>query len=180
MTRKTIKTIPYRRKQEGKTNYKKRLRLVQSQKPRLVIRQSLKNMLVQVISFDPVGDKVLAEAKSGELKNHGWKGTLGNIPAAYLTGYMTGMKCKKAGLKDLVVDLGFRTPTKGSRIFAVIKGIRDAGIDINCNEEKFPSDDRINGKHIEAYAENLSTKERDPSQISKMIDQVKQKVSNIK
>ncbi|MGM5488233.1 MAG: 50S ribosomal protein L18 [Nanobdellota archaeon] len=187
MVRKTFKTIPYRRKLEGKTDYKKRLRYIQSGKPRLVIRQSLKNMLVQAITFDPVGDKVLIEAKSGELKDHGWKGTLGNVPAAYLTGYLAGMKCKKAQVEDVVVDLGFRTPKKGSRVFAVIKGLLDAGVQINCKEEKLPSEDRITGKHIEGYATSVGKDKftgyakagTDPTQISTMITQVKEKVSKV-
>jgi len=32
-------SVPYRRKREGKTNYKKRLKLLLSNKPRLVIQQ---------------------------------------------------------------------------------------------------------------------------------------------
>ena len=40
-------------------------------------------------------------------------------------------------------------PTKGSRIFASLKGILDAGIDIPHNEEVLPSEERIKGEHID-------------------------------
>jgi large subunit ribosomal protein L18 len=34
--------MPFRRRREGKTNYTKRLKLLLSRKPRLVVRKSLK------------------------------------------------------------------------------------------------------------------------------------------
>ena len=61
-------TVAHRRKWTGKTDYKKRMKFLMSDKPRLVIRRSLKNILLQVIEFGPVGDKVLIAASSAELK----------------------------------------------------------------------------------------------------------------
>ena len=50
---KTHKTraAAYRRKREGKTDYRKRLRLLLSGKPRLVIRRSLRDISAQVIEY---------------------------------------------------------------------------------------------------------------------------------
>ena len=65
--------MPFRRRREGKTNYKKRLKLLLSKKPRLVVRKSLKYIRAQIVEFDKKGDKTLASAFSRELKKLGWK-----------------------------------------------------------------------------------------------------------
>jgi len=56
-----------RRRREGKTDYRKRLRLLKSRKTRIVVRNSLKNICVQFVGYDEVGDKILASAISKEL-----------------------------------------------------------------------------------------------------------------
>ena len=66
-------TVPYRRKRKGATSYKTRLRLIQSGKPRLVIRKSLRNIRLQIIEYSSNNDKVLFSASSAELKKLGWK-----------------------------------------------------------------------------------------------------------
>ena len=60
--------MPFKRRLEGKTNYRKRLRLLLSRKPRLVVRKSLKHVRAQIIEFDPVGDKTIVSASTEELK----------------------------------------------------------------------------------------------------------------
>jgi len=153
--------VPLRRKREGKTNYKKRLRLLLSHKPRLVIRPSLRNMAVQIITYAPQGDSVVAAATARELEPLGWKGHKGNIPSAYLTGLLLGTKAKGKGVKEAILDLGLKSPTKGSRVFACLKGAIDAGLTIPHGEDIFPSPERIAGKDIAAYAELLKeNKER--------------------
>ena len=52
MSRSKTQVVPFKRKREGKTDYKKRLKLLSSSKPRLVIRKSLKNMTVQIIEYE--------------------------------------------------------------------------------------------------------------------------------
>jgi large subunit ribosomal protein L18 len=88
MKRHTIYTIPYRRARLGKTNYRLRLKLLLSQKPRLVARLSSKNAMAQLITFEPAGDKVVATANSNQLAKLGWKGNKGNLSAAYLVGML--------------------------------------------------------------------------------------------
>ena len=84
--------VPFRRRREGKTDYKARKALVISRLPRVVTRGSLKHMNVQVIEATPTGDKVIVSANSQELKNYGWKVSCGNLPSAYLTGLLCGMR----------------------------------------------------------------------------------------
>lgn len=149
--------IPFRRRQEGKTDYKARKALIISKLPRLVTRGSSRHMNVQIIQAAPTGDKVIVSAKSQELKNYGWKTTCGNLPSAYLTGLLCGKRALEKNVKKAVLDIGLAQPTKEARIFASVKGIADAGVDIPHNADKLPSDDRVKGQHIADYAETLSS-----------------------
>lgn len=147
MARKTTVTVPFRRRREGKTNYKKRLALLLSERPRIVVRKSLKNIQVQIIEYVPDGDQIKVGVSSRALEKFGYKSHRGNIPAAYLSGYLLGKKAVKSGIKSAVLDIGNHTSTKGNRIYAAVKGAIDAGLEVPCDPEMFPSDDRINGKH---------------------------------
>jgi len=120
--------VQKRRKRTGKTNYKKRLKLLLSHKLRLVVRPALKNITVQIVEYHPKGDKVVASANARELEKLGWKFNKGNLPAAYLTGLLAGTRAKEKGIKEAILDVGLNSSTKGSRIFACLKGTIDAGL----------------------------------------------------
>jgi large subunit ribosomal protein L18 len=142
------KLIPFKRKREGKTNYKKRLSLLTSGKPRLVVRKSLKNILAQIIEFHPDGDKVLASAHSKDLIKMGWKGYGRNVTAAYLVGLLCGKRAQNAGVKEAILDLGFYQTIKGSVIYAALKGAVDSGLIVPHSEKVFPAEERIAGEHL--------------------------------
>ena len=139
--------MQHKRRRNLKTNYKKRLALIKSEKARLVIRKRLNNISVQFINFDSKGDKTIASAFSTELKKLGWKFSLGNIPSAYLTGLLAGNKAK-GKIKEAVLDIGLQTSIKGSRIYSALKGVLDSGVNVNHSENILPSEDRIKGLHI--------------------------------
>lgn len=149
--------IPFRRRREGKTDYKARKALILSKLPRLVTRGSSKHMNVQIIQATLTGDEVVASVKSQELRNHGWKINCGNLPSAYLTGLLCGKKAIEKNVKKAVLDIGLVQPTKEARIFASVKGVIDAGIDVPHNADKLPSYERVKGQHIVDYAEILSS-----------------------
>lgn len=148
-------TMPFRRRKEGKTDYKKRLKLLLSKKPRLVVRRSLKYIRVQVVEFDKKGDRALVSASSKELKKMGWKFPTDNLPSAYLVGLLIGKKALEKGVKEAVLDSGLYPSTKGSRIYTVVKGAVDAGLNIPVGKEIFPSEERIKGLHIANYLEKF-------------------------
>jgi large subunit ribosomal protein L18 len=139
--------IQFKRRMEKKTNYAKRIALLKSEKTRLVIRKSLSNISIQFINFKTNGDETIASANSTELKKIGWNKT-GNIPAAYLTGLLAGKKAKNKNIKEAVLDMGLQTSTKGSRIYAALKGVLDSGINVPHSKDILPSDQRIKGEHI--------------------------------
>ena len=144
--------MPFKRRLEKKTNYKKRLGLLLSEKPRLIVRASLKHMKVQIIKYEVKGDKTIASATTQELKKLGWKYSTSNLPAAYLTGLLIGKKAKKKKVKNVVVDFGVQRIVKGSRLYAALKGAIDAGLEVPCSEGVFPSEERIRGENIVKYS----------------------------
>jgi len=146
--------VPLRRRREGKTDYQARKSLVLSRKPRLVTRNSLKNVAAQILVAKPHGDEVLVAAHSSELKKYGWKAPTGNVPAAYLTGLLCGLKAKSKGVKEAILDIGLIAPTKGAKVFATLSGVLDAGVDVPHDEEKIVKE-RSQGEHIAVYGKSL-------------------------
>ncbi|MCW4016368.1 MAG: 50S ribosomal protein L18 [Candidatus Bathyarchaeota archaeon] len=148
--------VPFRRRREGKTNYRTRRALVLSRVPRLVVRLTLKQAIIQVIEAEAIGDKVIVSACSRELvKNYGWLSNGGNIPSAYLTGLLCGFKARANGVDKAFLDIGLHIPSKGTRLFAALKGFVDAGVEVPHGEEILPDEGRISGQHIADYAQNL-------------------------
>ena len=184
--------VKFRRRREGKTNYYKRRIMVISGKPRLVVRFSNRYVVAQVVVSAPQGDFTVAEASSRELvKKFGWLGGSGNTPAAYLVGLLIGYRALSRGIKLAILDVGLHRVTKGGRLFAVVKGAVDAGLEVPHDEEVLPSEDRISGEHIAQYAANLKqsnpelykvrfskylAKGLEPENISKHFEEVKSKI----
>lgn len=142
--------VHYRRKRKKKTDYKKRLGLLKSGLPRLVVRKSNKHVIVQLVKYESEGDKVTASAHSKDLKKFGWKYSTSNLPAAYLTGLLCGKRALNK-TKDAILDLGKQSLTKGSGIYAALKGAIDAGMNIPADESVFPPEARVSGEHIAAH-----------------------------
>jgi len=185
--------VAFRRRREGKTDYQQRRGLVLSGLPRMVIRGSLRSISAQLIKAEVGGDKVIVSAHSNELaKKYGWQGGGGNLPAAYLTGLLCGYKATASGMKEAVLDLGLHAPTKGSRVFAALKGALDAGLMIPHDEDKLPDEKRVQGQHVSEYAKHLSSTPDSyqkrfaeqlsrglrPEEITEHFSQVKQKISS--
>jgi len=184
--------VPRKRRREGKTNYYKRYRMIISgQKLRAVIRKTGRQIIVQIIEFSPSGDRTIAAAVSKELRKFGWLGDLHNTPASYLTGLLAGLKARKTGIKFAVPDIGLHPSIKGSRVYAAIRGLNDAGIKVPASPDIFPNEERILGKHISAYASKLQEVNPDlyrrlfagiisrglkPENISEHFEEVKSKI----
>ena len=157
------KQMPFRRRIEGKTDYRKRLALLKSGKPRVVVRRSNKNIQVQFALYDVEGDRIVTSAHGNELRKYGWEYPLSNTPAAYLTGLLAGKRALKHNLEEGILDIGLYTPKRGARIFAALKGVADAGVNIPYGEDIVPSEDRIHGAHM---AEGIADK----------VDEIKSKI----
>ncbi|HID26221.1 MAG TPA: 50S ribosomal protein L18 [Thermoplasmata archaeon] len=138
----------FRRHREGVTDYRKRKKLLKSRKIRAVIRRSLNHITVQFVQYKEDGDVVLVSAISSDLKRYGWKLPKDTTTAAYLTGLLAGKRAQEVGVKECIADIGRYTPCKGSRVFAAIKGIIDAGVECPCDESMFPDEKRLAGEHL--------------------------------
>ena len=151
--------VPFRRRREGKTDYAARMKLVDYDKSRLVVRLSNAHATVQVIDYAPEGDITLASAVSKQLANYGYLGGASNTSAVYLTAYLCAKRALAKGIDSAILDIGLKSAIKGSKVFAALKGAVDAGLDIPYGEAVLPDESRINGEHVANYAESLDDDE---------------------
>ncbi len=177
--------VKFRRRREGKTDYRARKRLITQDKNkynapkyRLVVRLSNRYVTVQVVYATMVGDRTICQAHSTELPRYGMPTGLKNYAAAYCTGLLCARRLlSKLGLSEIytgqdeatgevvktgdkkkeyfvdevddekrpfraLLDVGIRSTTTGSRVFAAMKGATDGGLDIPHSEKRFPGYDR--------------------------------------
>lgn len=141
--------MPLKRRRKGKTDYRQRLRLLKSGKIRAVVRPSNQHMRLQFIQYKRDGDEVVTCSTSDHLEDFGWEGHGSNIPASYLVGLLGGKRALEEGIEEVVLDIGLEYPEKGSKLFAVLKGMLDAGVDVPHDQESLPEEERIKGEHID-------------------------------
>ena len=146
--------VPLRRRKEGKTNYHVRYKLLLSKRPRVVVRKSNASTTLQLVVAELEGDKTLLTVNSRELRDFGFSSAVGNLPAAYLTGLLFGKRMLALGAEGGIADIGLHASTKGNRIYAAIKGVVDAGVDVPHSPEIFPDEERIRGEHIKSHTGN--------------------------
>ena len=141
-----------RRRREGKTDYKKRLKILEGGFPRVVIRKTNKYLILQLVESKEAKDSVRLGLSSKELLKYGlskeFAGSLKSVPAAYLSGLLFGKKLEKLKLKKVILDLGLIRSTKGSRVYSAVKGIIDSGIELNVGKGVLPEEERVGGKFL--------------------------------
>lgn len=157
-----MKIIPKKRRLERKTNYAKRKKILEHSKARIVIRKSNKYIVVQYVESREAQDSIIVHTSSKELLNYGWpsesSGSLKNLGASYLTGLLFGNKIKekKELVKEkIVLDSGLIRSTKGSKIYAAVKGIIESGLNLPCGKEMFPEDGRIKNDKIAGFFDKV-------------------------
>ncbi len=141
-----------RRRKAGLTDYRRRLRLLRSQQPRAVVRVSNTRTSCQLVTWAAEGDKVALNVTGNDLvKKFSWPDNMSkkSVPASYLVGYALGKAALAAGHEDAVLDIGLAASTPGGRVFAALRGMVEAGLNVPHSEEILPADDRINGAHID-------------------------------
>ena len=144
--------LPRRRRIAAKTDYKSRLSLLKSEKPRLVVRKTNRYIIAQIVSSDIAQDKIVAGVNSKILLSKGFPpelaGSLKSLGAAYLTGFLLGKKARASGIKDAILDAGMYPNIKNSRVYAVLKGAVDAGLKIPHNPDVLPQIEDIKSEKI--------------------------------
>ncbi|MBA0675284.1 hypothetical protein Goari_016837 [Gossypium aridum] len=163
-------------------------------KYRLVARFTNKDIVAQIIHASISGDIVLAAAYSHELPHYGLEVGLTNYAAAYCVGLLLARRVLKqlemdteyegnveATGDDFTVEpaesrrpfrallhVGLVRTTTGNRVFGVLKGALDGGVDIPHSEKRFAGFNKdskqldpevhrkyIYGGHVAAYMKNL-------------------------
>lgn len=137
-----------------------------SKKYRLVVRRTNTKFIAQVTFATMQGDRVLCAAESEELKNYGLTAGLTNYSAAYCTGLLLARRLlAQVGLADAykgnddingeyfnvdediqgdnkpfkaLLDVGLAPTTTGARVFAVLKGACDGGVNVPHSTKRFP------------------------------------------
>jgi len=169
-------------------------------KYRLVVRFTNKVIIAQVAYATIEGDKIVCDARSSELPRYGIKTGLTNYPASYAVGLLLARRLnQKYGLDETytgveevdgeeyyvekegergafycVLDTGLSRTSSGARIFGVLKGAVDGGLDIPHSSKRFPgynteTDEnnaaahraRILGEHISSYMQTLLDEDED-------------------
>ncbi|VDD92992.1 unnamed protein product [Enterobius vermicularis] len=169
-------------------------------KYRLVVRFTNKDIIAQILYSRIVGDICVCAAYSHELPRYGIKVGLTNYAAAYATGLLLARRhLTKLELADAykgveaidgedynvkqegdrapfraVLDIGLARTTTGAKVFAVMKGVADGGIEVPHSETRFfgydnetkkynaeAHRDRIFGKHVAEYMEHLKKEDED-------------------
>jgi large subunit ribosomal protein L5e len=173
-----------------------------TQKYRLVARITNYRVIAQVVHATITGDKIFCQADSLELRKYGLSTGFASYSAGYATGLLLARRVlKKLGMdglysgvdkttgedydvnKDLkedqrrpfkcVLDVGLRPTTTGNRVFSILKGAIDGGLDVPHGVKRFPGYkvedgegkedhkfhlNRIMGGHIDSYMKKLKGK----------------------
>ncbi len=143
--------LRFKRRRNGKTDYRRRLRMLRGGAPRAIVRVSNTQVVCQLAQFDSDGDRIVASVSGRNLATHGWPAgaSTKSVPACYVAGYALGKSALSAGHDSAILDIGLAASSPGNRIFAALKGMLDAGLDVPHGEDVLPSEDRVNGAHID-------------------------------
>lgn len=148
--------MPFKRRREQKTNYKKRISLVISRQPRLVVRVSNKYIICQLINYKLDGDVTIVTFNSKKLDQYGFKPGK-NLQSAYLSGFIIGLMGLKKGVKKAVLDIGLKQSIKNSRIYACLKGAVESGLNVPHGEDILPSDELLKKDSIKKVVDKIKS-----------------------
>jgi len=170
-------------------------------KHRLVVRITNRDVIAQVVYSKMNGDVVRTSAYAHELPGFGLKVGLTNYASCYCVGLLLARRMLKQlklddaykGVEEVTaemyeieandegprpfrcfLDIGLARASTGARIFGILKGAVDGGLDIPHNEKRFPGYDNdakeydaefhqsmIMGTHVSDYMEHLLEQDED-------------------
>ena len=143
--------LRFKRRRSGRTDYRRRLRMLRGGAPRAVVRVSNTQVTCQLVEFGMGGDSIVASVNGNTLVKHGWPAGASrkSVPACYVAGYALAKSAIAAGHDSAILDIGLASSSPGGRVFAALRGMVDAGLDVPHGADVLPDDDRINGTHID-------------------------------
>jgi large subunit ribosomal protein L18 len=142
--------VKYKRRRQNKTDYLARKRFLESRMPRIVARKTSRYIIAQLVESKEAQDKTICSVNSKDLIKYGWPKnySIKNLPASYLTGFLLGKKMAQKGCAKAILDMGLIRSTKGNKIYALLKGVIDSGIDVPHSKDMFPTDSQIKGENL--------------------------------
>jgi large subunit ribosomal protein L18 len=184
-----MKNIDFRRRREALTNYKKRLAMIKSGTPRVVVRKSNRRIIGQIVTYNEKGDVVTAYTDSFQVeKKFGWP-SRSNRPTAYLTGVMLAKSVKDKNGTSYILDIGLGSHVKNSIPFIFAKGCIDGGMNLQATVDGI--DENIYNYSNTTYAKKLKAEDpklyekqygkyvkdgKDPESLHTLFDSVKEKI----
>ncbi len=144
--------LRYKRRRNGETDYRRRMRMLRGGSARAVVRVTNTQTICQLVDYETSGDNITVSIDGKMLVNKfNWPldASRKSVPASYLSGYAMGKAAITAGHDEAILDIGLASSTPGNRVFAALKGMVDAGLDIPHSDDVLPEDDRISGTHID-------------------------------
>ena len=154
--------VQFRRRRENKTNYTSRAKRLVGGMARLVVRRTNRYIVAQIVASERAQDKVILTANSKDLTGYGWPETtsIKNLAAGYLLGTLVAAKAKKKSIESATLDIGLFRSTKGNRLYAVVRGAVDAGLNVPHSEEILPTMERIDRKDSKVKVDIKKIKEQ--------------------
>ena len=145
--------LRFKRRRNGETDYRRRMKMLHGGSARAVVRVTNTQTICQLVNYETTaGDSIQVSIDGRTLvEKHGWPidASRKSIPASYVSGYAMAKAAIAAGHEEAILDIGLAASTPGNRVFAALKGMVDAGMEIPHGENVLPDDDRINGSHID-------------------------------
>ncbi len=144
--------LRYKRRRNGETDYRRRMRMLRGGSVRAVVRVSNTQTICQLVDYQSGGDEILVSIDGRTLVDKfKWPmdASRKSVPASYLTGFAMGKAALAAGHDEAVLDIGLAASSSGNRAFSALKGMVDAGLEIPHGEDVLPDDNRVSGAHID-------------------------------
>ena len=144
--------LRYKRRRNGETDYRRRMRMLRGGSVRAVVRISNTQTICQLVDYQSGGDEILVSIDGRTLVDKfKWPidASRKSVPASYLTGFAMGKAALAAGHDEAVLDIGLAASSSGNRAFSALKGMVDAGLEIPHGEDVLPDDNRVSGAHID-------------------------------
>jgi len=143
--------LRYKRRRNGETDYRRRMRMLRGGSVRAVVRVSNTQTICQLVDYQSGGDKIVSIDGRTLVDKFKWPidASRKSVPASYLTGFAMGKAALAAGHDEAVLDIGLAASSSGNRAFSALKGMVDAGLEIPHGEDVLPDDNRVSGAHID-------------------------------
>ncbi|MEM0097081.1 MAG: 50S ribosomal protein L18 [Conexivisphaerales archaeon] len=158
----------FRRRDEFKTDYRRRKKVLMSKLPFIYVFESNRYVWAQVSIPMKEGDRTLSQANSKDIIKGGWLFSGKSYPAFYLIGILIGKRAVEKGIKEAILYSGLKAFRTNSKIMALVKGAIEGGLNVRVDKNAFPSEELINGTSIYAYALKLRESGYSGIQLSKI------------